>query len=235
MTITQRPWTEAYFAVTWLRISEMNSTPVSHGNSYFTCSRLLWSGLLALISAVLTQSGAAQSPPAASADSISIDYGIVTQLYGTTWSDPMLPAGVPRGMPPSVLSRLSENGDQSSLPAEAANDAISTGIANDTSEAAVLYAIDLGEEGMTMMVSAKTSMLPGDCVAIERSGAYYNLRGVNLGFCDPSTHATIARLRSINLAAAQRCQAAREQLEMIALEENQTPTPSEIGMLCDGS
>jgi len=86
-----------------------------------------------------------------------------------------------------------------------------------------------------MVVSAKTTLQPGDCAAIERSGTYFNLRGVNAGFCDPTNQATIAGLRSVNVAAAQRCKVTRAQLEALTVDENQTLTASEIGMLCDGS
>jgi hypothetical protein len=100
---------------------------------------------------------------------------------------------------------------------------------------AVLYAVDLGEGGMTMIVSAKRVFRPGDCVAVERSGNYLNLRSVNMGFCDPTNQASVDRLQSVNVAAAQRCKVAREQRETMAFEENQALTPSEVGMLCDGS
>jgi hypothetical protein len=198
----------------------------------------LWLGLVAIISAVLIHA-TAQAQTVASADRISIDYGFVTQHYQTTWSDPTLPAGVARGMPPaafrSAMDSDSDNQDGSALSADAAVDADSAGVGEDTNEAAVLYAIDLGKDGMTMVVSAKTTLRPGDCAAIERSATYFNLRGVNDGFCDPTNQATIAGLRSINVAAAQRCKVAREQLETMTFEENQTLTASEIGMLCDGS
>ena len=200
--------------------------------------RHLWLGLVVVIIAVLIQA-TAQAQTVASADRISIDYGFVTQHYQTTWSDPTLPAGVARGMPSSAsvspIESVSGNEGESSKPADSSSDANSTETASDTNEAAVLYAIDLGEDGMTMVVSAKTTLQPGDCAAIERSGTYFNLRGVNDGFCDPTNQTTIAGLRSINVAAAQRCKAAREQLETMTVEENQTLTASEIGMLCDGS
>ena len=88
---------------------------------------------------------------------------------------------------------------------------------------------------MTTVVSTKTSLQPGHCVAIERSGTYFNLRGVNAGFCDPTNQATIAGLQSVNVAAAQRCKVARAQLEAKRFGEDQTLTASEIGILCDGS
>ena len=199
--------------------------------------RNLWLGLIAIFSAVLTQA-VAQAQTAAGADRIGIDYGFVTQHYQTSWSDPTLPADVARGMSPSArpsMDSVSDNDGESPMPADTTSDVNSTGAADDTSEAAVLYAIDLGENGMTMVVSTKTSLRPGDCAAMERSGTYFNLRGVNAGFCDPTNQAIITALRSVNLAAAQRCKLAREQEKVLADDENQPITPSNLGILCDGS
>ena len=217
----------------------MNPKCANKGNPYAPSIRRGWPGLLAIIIAMLTQNAVVQAQAVASAERISIDYGVVTQHYQTSWSDPTLPAGVARGMPPSamtsVMDSVSDTEGESSVPTDAIIDADSTETENTINEAAVLYAIDLGEDGMTMVVSTKTSLRPGDCAAIERSGTYFNLRGVNAGFCDPINQATIAGLQSVNVAAAQRCKVAREQLETITVEENQTLTESEIGMLCDGS
>ena len=212
-----------------------------HANECKPCPcnvRHLWLGFMAIMSAVLIQA-TAQAQTVASADSISIDYGFVTQHYQTTWSDPTLPAGVARGMPPAVVApaidNVSDSEDESYKPADSTNQPNSTETASDVNEAAVLYAIDLGGAGMTMVVSAKTTLQPGDCAAIERSRTYFNLRGVNAGFCDPTNQAAIEGLQSVNVAAAQRCKVAREQLEAITAQENQTLTTREIGMLCDGS
>ena len=217
----------------------MNPKCANRGNPCAPSIRRGWPGLLAIIIAVLTQNAVAQAQAVASADRISIDYGVVTQHYQTTWSDPTLPAGVARGMPPSamtsVMDSVSDTVDDASVPTDAIIDADSTEAENTIDEAAVLYAIDLGEDGMAMVVSTKSSLQPGDCAAIERSGTYLNLRGVNAGFCDPINQATIAGLLSANVAAAQRCKVAREQLETMTVEENQALTESEIGMLCDGS
>ena len=193
---------------------------------------------MVVTSALLIQA-TAQAQTVASADRISIDYGFVTQHYQTTWSDPTLPAGVARGMPPAAaatpVESVSGGEGESFKSADSTHDANSTETASDTNEAAVLYAIDLGEDGMTMVVSAKTTLQPGDCAALERSGNYVNLRSVNTGFCDPINQATAVGLQSVSIAAAQRCKVAREQLTTAAFEDNQAPTLGEIGMLCDGS
>ena len=39
---------------------------------------------------------------------------------------------------------------------------------------------------MEMVVSAKNTLQPGQCVVLERSGDYVNLRGVNSGFLRPN-------------------------------------------------
>ena len=200
--------------------------------------RHLWLGVIAFISATLIQV-TAHAQAVKSADRISIDYGFVTQHYQTTWSDPTLPAGVARGMSPSArtppIDNVTDDEGESAKAADSTNQLNATETANDMNEAAVLYAIDLREDGMTTVVSTKTSLQPGNCVAIERSGTYVNLRGVNAGFCDPTNQATIAGLQSVNLAAAQRCMVARAPLEAKTFDENEALTASEIGMLCDGS
>ena len=216
----------------------MNPKRANKGDPCRRKKRNLRLGLMAIISAVLIHAGA-QAQTLKSADRISINYGFVTQHYQTTWSDPTLPAGVARGMSPSArtppIDNVTDDEGESPKPADSTNQPNSTETANGTNEAAVLYAIDLGEDGMTTVVSTKTSLQPGNCVAIERSGTYFNLRGVNAGFCDPTNQATIAGLQSVNLAAAQRCMVARAPLEARTFDENQTLTASEIGILCDGS
>ena len=200
--------------------------------------RSLWLGVLAIFSVVLTQA-VAQAQTAIGADLIGIDYGFVTQHYQTSWSDPTLPAGVARGMPPSAMTSdgdsVSDNERESSMAADTTSNVTWTGEADDTIESAVLYAIDLGKNGMTMVVSTKTLLRPGDCAAVERLGTYFNLRGVNAGFCDPTNQAIITGLRSVNLAAAQRCKIARERQKVLAVDKNQPTTPSDLGILCDGS
>ena len=177
----------------------------------------------------------AQTKPSGNNGEISVTYGWITQHYQTTWSDPNLPAGVSRGMPPHALSSLSMSAAKASTYGEQAIAPSATESADDMGDSAILYAIDLGADGMTMVVSAKRTIQPGDCVAVERAGSYLNLRGINPGFCDPTNQATITQLRSDNAAAASRCKAAREQLQTGAAGENSAQTFNEIGMLCDGS
>jgi len=199
-----------------------------------------WLGAaLALGSGLSLSTGAvfAQSDESSNANSISVQFGQVTQHYLTTWSDPTLPAGVWRGLPPGHFEEGTA-GDVSPTTNASEKDMAPSSFEEkpeEPADEAVLYAVDLGEGGMTMIVSAKRVFRPGDCVVVERSGNYLNLRSVNMGFCDPTNQASIDRLQSVNVATAQRCKVAREQRETMAFEENQALTPSEVGMLCDGS
>ena len=85
---------------------------------------------------------------------------------------------------------------------------------------------------MEMILSAKTALRPGHCIAVERSGSYTNLRAVNVGYCDASARETVFRLQSVNQAAARRCMLARQSQQA----ELEPPLePAELAILCDGN
>ena len=199
-----------------------------------------WLGAaLALGSGLSLSTGAvfAQSDESSNANSISVQFGQVTQHYLTTWSDPTLPAGVWRGLPPGHFEEGTA-GDVSPTTNASEKDMAPSSFEEkpeEPADEAVLYAVDLGEGGMTMIVSAKRVFRPGDCVAVERAHNYLNLRGMNRGFCNPDNQATIRQLRPDNVAAAQRCRKAREQLPLGSIVDNRALKREEIGMLCDGS
>ena len=177
----------------------------------------------------------AQSQTSINSEAINVNYGRVTQHYQTHWSDPTLPAGVLRGLPPSVLSNLNETGADALSGVEAGSLSPSAVTADQSGEDAVLYVLDLGMDGMTMAVSTKHTFKPGDCVAVERANDYLNLRGMNRGFCNPDNQATMLRLRPDNIAAAKRCRIAREQMLLGSVVDNPALNLEAIGMLCDGS
>ena len=163
---------------------------------------------------------------------IEIQYGYVAQHYTTSWSDPALPAGVARGTPPPAEIPTDN--------AEIANESPTTNLMRapeDIStppDSAILYAMDWGEAGMELILSAKTAFRPGDCLAAERAGNYVNLRKVNAGYCDSTNQDVVARLRAINQVAAQRCKAARRSQQLDTAGHDLTEV-AEVAMLCDGS
>ena len=177
----------------------------------------------------------AQSQTSINSEDISLSYGRVTQHYQTSWSDPTLPAGVLRGLPPTVLFDLNETGADAPSDVAAGSLSPSAETADQSGEDAVLYVLDLGMDGMTMAVSAKHAFKPGDCVAVEQANNYLNLRGMNRGFCNPDNQATMLQLRPDNIAAAKRCRMAREKLLSGNVVDNPALNLEAIGMLCDGS
>jgi len=172
----------------------------------------------------------AQEATATAQSDMTIQYGFITQHYATTWSDPSLPAGVARGTPPTP-SAAPEIDDARDDDVEASE--ITIPDERPLLEApAVLYSVDLGDDGMEMILSAKTAFRPGHCIAVERSGSYTNLRAVNVGYCDASARETVFRLQSANQAAARRCMLARQSQQA----ELEPPLePAEFAILCDGS
>lgn len=179
----------------------------------------------------------AQSDGSSNAKSITVQFGQVTQHYLTTWSDPTLPAGVWRGLPPDQFEENTVDDASPTTNAPEKDMAASSFEENpeEPADEAVLYAVDLGEDGMTMIISAKRIFRPGDCVAVERANNYLNLRGINRGFCNPDNQATLRRLQPDNVASAQRCKKVREQLPLGSIVDNLALKREEIEMLCDGS
>ena len=170
----------------------------------------------------------AQQAPATAQRPITIQYGLIAQHYATSWSDPSLPAGVTRGTPPPPHDSVPANDTIRNT------EVLGTNRARVPEDPAVLYAVDLGSDGMEMILSAKRTLRPGTCIAVERSGTYTNLRSVNIGYCDTSNGETVAGLASVNEAAARRCMTARLSEADESTDASLPLQPSAIAILCDG-
>ena len=186
---------------------------------------------LALLFMAVPTSSMAQQSAATAQSPLRIQYGLVAQHYATSWSDPSLPAGVARGTSPTPPLEPGVDDARNDDDIEASE--ITIPDERPLLEApAVLYAVDLGDDGMEMILSAKTALRPGHCIAVERSGSYTNLRAVNVGYCDASARETVFRLQSVNQAAARRCMLARQSQHA----ELEPPLePAELAILCDGN
>ncbi len=97
-----------------------------------------------------------------------------------------------------------------------------------------MYQLDLGERGMQMMVSAKTGLRPGQCVALERSGAIANLRRVSPAFCDPENQEVIGTLSAIRAAHIEHCMLSLQRYREQATANAVNQALAEVAMLCDG-
>ena len=220
----------------WVRTRDRRECQMASSAAHCSfCKRVVFMAASCLLCMGFSLSLQAETGARQTADTLSVTYGRVAQHYLTAWTDPTLPAGVLRGLPPLSASAATAGLSESSTASEGVRQALTPDAEESVLDPAILYALDLGGVGMEMVVSAKSTLQPGQCIALERSGGYVNLRGVNSGFCDPMNQATIAQLQTTQSAAARRCKAARNQVTDEAGREEVTLTRAELGMLCDGS
>lgn len=192
--------------------------------------------VITVLSLGLAQQVKSQPSPVQSAAAISIQYGYVTHHYLTAWEDDNLPAGVLRGFPPNSALRQDHGSESPPATQQTAGSSASPALSEigPAQDAAILYQLDLGERGMQMMVSAKTGLRPGQCVALERSGAIANLRRVSPAFCDPGNQGVIERLGIIRTAQAEHCIRSLERYRGQASLNEASQALAEVAMLCDG-
>ena len=192
--------------------------------------------LITVLSLGLAQHVKSQPSSLAAGATITVQYGYVTHHYLTAWEDDNLPAGVLRGLPPHAALRQDPESERLTTSPQTNDTSAPPGLSErqPAQDAAILYQLDLGERGMQMMVSAKTGLRPGQCVALERSGAIANLRRVSPAFCDPENQEVIETLGAIRVAHIEHCmrslQRYREQADANAANE----ALAEVAMLCDG-
>ena len=134
--------------------------------------------------------GSTQSLAAGIIPITSIEYGAVANYHLVEWDHPQLPINILRGASPAAVEDVDE-----AIAAASSLDTSQT-LTNDRDDLdqqdtpaalpAVLYEIDLGEQGMLSVISAQLSVEPGHCAAIERGQDYLNLRRVHLEFCNPT-------------------------------------------------
>ena len=187
---------------------------------------------------LLAQLGAVQHLAAEVMPITSIEYGIVATYHRVEWDHPQLPINILRGAPPAPVGdskaamAAANSSDSSQTLTEGRGDV--TGQDVPETLPAVLYEIDLGEQGMLSVISAQLSVKPGHCAAIERGQNYLNLRRVHREFCDPANQPLTPALTRYQRDIATLCQATK----------NQPPTADEVyeaarhiaqvSMLCDG-
>ena len=97
-----------------------------------------------------------------------------------------------------------------------------------------MYQLDLGERGMQMMVSTKTGLKRGHCIALERQDKISNLRRVSPAFCKPENQMVINRLESMRTVQANHCLQALRRIRESEADSDARGALAEIQMLCDG-
>jgi hypothetical protein len=187
---------------------------------------------------LLAQMGAVQNLAAEIMPITSIEYGTVATYHRVEWNHPQLPINILRGAPPAAVGdgkaeiAAANSSDSSQTLTEDRNDL--TGQDAPETLPAVLYEIDLGEQGMVSVISAQLSVKPGHCAAIERGQDYLNLRRVHPEFCNPANQPLTPPLARYHRDIAALCQTTKNQPPEADKVDETARHIAQVSMLCDG-
>ena len=189
---------------------------------------------------LLAQLSATQSLAEETGGRMSIEYGIVSTYHSVEWDHPQLPINIVRGAPPVAIENANE--DTASSGSADSNQARMVGGDNgdDTDEQdapetppAILYEIDLGEQGMLSIISSQRSVEPGHCAAIERGEDYLNLRRVHVEFCNPANRPLTKQLARYRRDIATLCQMTKSRATDGGSADETAQHHAQVRMLCD--
>ena len=218
------------------RIHPLSALGTLRGN----CSTALLQRASKLLSmfVLLVPMGVTQSLAAEVMSIISIEYGTVATYHRVEWDHPQLPINILRGAPPAAFGdgeaemAAANSSDSSQTLTEDRNDL--TGQDVPETLPAVLYEIDLGEQGMVSVISAQLSVKPGHCAAIERGQDYLNLRRVHPEFCNPTNQPLTPPLTRYHQDIAALCQTTKNQPTQADKVDETARHIAQVSMLCDG-
>ena len=187
---------------------------------------------------LLAQLGAVQNLTAEVMPITSIEYGTVAAYHRVEWDHPQLPINILRGAPPAAVedgkgAMAAANSSDSSQTLTKGRDDL-TGQDVPETLPAVLYEIDLGEQGMLSVISAQLSVEPGHCAAIERGQDYLNLRRVHPEFCNPANQPLTPPLTRYHRDIAALCQTTKNQPASADNADETARHIAQVSMLCDG-
>ena len=187
---------------------------------------------------LLVPMGVTQSLAAEVMSITSIEYGTVATYHRVEWDHPQLPINILRGAPPAAVGdgeaemAAANSTDSSQTLTEDRNDL--TGQDVPETLPAVVYEIDLGEQGMVSVISAQLSVKPGHCAAIERGQDYLNLRRVHPEFCNPTNQPLTPPLARYHQDIAALCQMTKNQPTQADKVDETARHIAQVSMLCDG-
>ena len=187
---------------------------------------------------LLVPMGVTQSLAAEVMSITSIEYGTVATYHRVEWDHPQLPINILRGAPPAAVGdgtaaiTAANSSDSSQTLTEDRNDLTGQDVLETLP--AVLYEIDLGEQGMISVISAQLSVKPGHCAAIERGQGYLNLRRVHPEFCNPANQPLTPPLTRYHRDIATLCQATKNQPTKADKADETARQIAQVSMLCDG-
>ena len=228
-----------FFCLNSGKINRLHPASVLGALHYHHRTTLLQSAFKPLsVLVLLAQMGAVQNLAAEIMPITSIEYGTVATYHRIEWDHPQLPIDVLRGAP-QATDTDSENAignanspDSSQTLREGRDDLNEQGVPE--TRPAIIYEIDLGEQGMISVISAQLSVKPGHCAAIERGQGYLNLRRVHPEFCNPANQPLTPPLTRYHRDIATLCQTTKNQPTKADKADETARRIAQVSMLCDG-
>jgi len=191
---------------------------------------LTWvAGIVLLIGA-----GAESAWAQKAGQSVSIQYGKVTNLRDVDLRSGAVPSGAVVG---GALGLASAGGKSSTRKARnalvgaAAGGAIAG--ASQGSQKGALYQVEVGSGEVIQIVSDQREIRAGDCVAVEKSGDTANIRRVSASYCDKGNEAAVKAVAGEARKDAEECAAAKQQLVEAATTQEADLASRKITLLCN--
>jgi hypothetical protein len=97
----------------------------------------------------------------------------------------------------------------------------------------IAYTVAMLDGSTIRIISDQSEIRVGDCVAIERAGETNNIRRESAVFCARGNQAALATVQSETQAAAQRCEAAKEELVRATTPEAVEMATHKVHFLCN--
>ena len=228
-----------FLGLNWGKTNRIHTTSALGTLHYRDRTTLLQSAFKPInVLVLLAQIGAVQNLAAEIMPITRIEYGTVATYHRVEWDHPQLPINILRGAPPAAVGdgkgamAAANSSDSSQTLTEGRDDLTGQDVPETLS--AVLYEIDLGEQGMVSVISAQLSVKPGHCAAIERGQDYLNLRRVHPEFCNPANQPLTPALTRYHRDIATLCQATKNQPPTADKVDETARHIAQVSMLCDG-
>jgi len=97
----------------------------------------------------------------------------------------------------------------------------------------IAYTVAMLDGSTIRIITDQSEIRVGDCVAVERAGDTNNIRREHPSFCARANQPAIAALQSDTQAAAERCEAAKEELVRATTPDAVNIATHKVNLLCN--
>ena len=95
------------------------------------------------------------------------------------------------------------------------------------------YTVQMLDGSTIRIITDQRDVRVGDCVAVERAGDTNNIRREHPSFCESANQAALAAIQPQTQAAAQQCEAAKQELVGASTPEAVDIATRKISLLCN--